>query len=44
MKNIKKSILKTLAKVGLKSAVFGANSVSMLGYCQAKEPSEIKSK
>lgn len=41
-KEIKKSVLKTVAKAGLKSAVLGANSASMLGYCQAKEPKMLK--
>lgn len=43
MKNtVKKSVLKTFAKVGLKSAALGANSASMLGFCQAKEPKKLK--
>lgn len=41
-KKLKKNILKTVAKAGFKSAVLGANSASMLGYCQAKEPKALK--
>lgn len=41
-KEFKKSILKTIAKAGFKSAVIGANSASMLGFCQAKEPKVLK--
>lgn len=41
-KEFKKSVLKTVAKAGLKSAAIGANSASMLGFCQAKEPKKLK--
>ena len=36
------SILKTVAEVGLKCAKLGANSASMLGYHQPKEPNALK--
>lgn len=41
-KEVKKSVLKTIAKAGFKSALIGANSASMLGFCQAKEPKALK--
>lgn len=41
-KEFKKSVLKTVAEAGLKSATLGANSASMLGFCQAKEPKKLK--
>ena len=41
-KELKNSVLKTVAKAGLKSAAIGANSASMLGFCQAKEPKTLK--
>ena len=42
MKAIKKTFLKAVAKVGEKSAKFGANSVSILGYHQPKEPEALR--
>lgn len=42
MKSAKKSILKTVAKVGAKSAEIGASSASILGFHQPKEPSGCK--
>lgn len=37
-KNVKKSVLKVIAKAGRISAIAGANSASVLGYHQPKEP------
>ena len=41
-KNEKNTILRAMAKVCAKTAVVGANSASMLGYHQAKEPEALK--
>ena len=37
-KNVKISVLKVIAKAGKISAIAGANSASVLGYHQPKEP------
>ena len=42
MKSAKKSILKAVAKVGAKSAEFGASSASMFGFHQPKEPKAMQ--
>lgn len=42
MKSAKKSILKTVAKVGAKSAEIGASSASILGFHQPKEPKALQ--
>lgn len=42
MKSAKKSILKAVAKVGAKSAEFGASSASMFGFHQPKEPKALQ--
>ena len=42
MRNTKKAFLEVIAKVGEKSAKLGANSASMLGFHQAKEPEALK--
>ena len=42
MRNTKKTFLKVIAKVGEKSAKLGANSASMLGFHQAKEPEALR--
>ncbi len=39
---ITNSILKAVAEVGFKCAKLGANSASMLGYHQPKEPEALK--
>lgn len=38
----KKSILKVIAAVGLKSAKIGNNSASVFGFHQPKEPAMLK--
>ena len=38
----KTAILKAIAKIGKKSAEFGCNSASILGYHQPKEPANLK--
>lgn len=38
----KNAILKIVAAIGRKSAKFGGDSISVLGFCQPKEPSELK--
>lgn len=42
MKSAKKSILKTVAKVGAKSAEIGASSASILDFHQPKEPKALQ--
>lgn len=41
-KSIKTALLSVVAKVGMKSAKIGANSVSMFGFYQPKEPREMQ--
>ena len=38
----KNAVLKAIAAIGRKSAKFGGESVSVLGFCQPKEPAELK--
>lgn len=38
----KKAILKVIATIGKKSAKIGGDSISVLGFCQPKEPAELK--
>lgn len=38
----KKSILKVIAAIGMKSAKIGCNSAFAFGYHQPKEPAELK--
>ena len=42
MRNAKKAFLNVIAKVGEKSAKLGANSASMFGFHQAKEPEALR--
>ena len=42
MKSAKKGILKAVAKVGAKSAEFGASSASIFGFHQPKEPKALQ--
>lgn len=41
-KVMKELFLKTVAKIGKKSAEIGGGSISLFGYHQPKEPVELK--
>lgn len=41
-KTVKTNVLGMVAKIAKKSAVIGANSASILGYHQPKEPKSLK--
>lgn len=43
-KSTKNNVLKTIANVGKKSAMFGGNSASIFGFHQPKQPAVLNKK